>query len=73
MSDTAQTPDLMTLDELARFLRLDSDRPGKPANKVRSLVRRHALPVIRRGRLQLYSRSAILEWLNPDRTAAKTM
>jgi hypothetical protein len=55
-------PDLLTAEEAIRYLRLDADSRD-PAERLRTLIRRQRLPVIRRGRLQLFRRSAIDEWL----------
>jgi hypothetical protein len=54
---------LMTADEVIAYLRLNSDQRN-PAERLRNLIRRQGLPVIRRGRLQLFRRSAIDEWLD---------
>lgn len=58
-----QLPDLLTATEAIRYLRLDMDE-RQAAERLRNLIRRQGLPVIRRGRLQLFRRSAIDEWLD---------
>ena len=64
--------ELLTQAELVRYLRLDADE-RKPADRVRSLIRRQHLPTIRKGRLLLFRRSAVDEWLfSADRTAEST-
>ena len=61
----SQLPDLLTADEAIRYLRLDGDG-RKPKERLRNLIRRQGLPEIRRGRLQLFRRSAIDKWLDGD-------
>jgi hypothetical protein len=56
------TPELMTAPELIAYLRLDSD-DRDAIWRLRNLIRGHRLPVIRRGRLQLFRKSAIDAWL----------
>ncbi|MGA2059098.1 MAG: helix-turn-helix domain-containing protein [Thermoguttaceae bacterium] len=53
---------LMTEDELIAYLRLDAD-DRKPLDRLRNLIRRQRLPVIHRGRLLLFRKTAIDEWL----------
>jgi hypothetical protein len=60
-----QLPDLLTATEAIRYLRLDMDE-RQAAEQLRNLIRRQGLPVIRRGRLQLFRRSAIDAWLGGD-------
>jgi hypothetical protein len=55
-------PELLTAQETIRYLRLDADERD-PVERLRTLIRRQRLPVIRRGRLQLFRRSAIDDWL----------
>ena len=57
------TPALMTAEEVIVYLRLDSDKRN-PGERLRNLIRRQRLPVIRRGRLMLFRRSAIDTWLD---------
>ncbi len=64
--------DLMTRDEQIVYLRLDADRAGRPMDKLRSLSRRHGLPRVKRGRLQLFSRSAVDAWLSSTDRTVKT-
>jgi hypothetical protein len=52
----------MTEDELIAYLRLDAD-DRKPLDRLRNLIRRQRLPVIHRGRLLLFRKTAIDEWL----------
>jgi Helix-turn-helix domain len=67
---TNQLPELLTVAEMIRYLRLDVD-DRNPAERLRNLVRRQQLPVIRRGRLQLFRRSAVDKWLDGDRRASQ--
>jgi excisionase family DNA binding protein len=56
-------PDLLTPQEAIAYLRLDTDG-GNPAERLRNLIRRQRLPVIKRGRLQRFRRTAIDAWLD---------
>ncbi len=56
-------PGLLTPDEAICYLRLDSDK-RQAKERLRNLIRRQGLPVIRRGRLQLFRRAAIDDWLD---------
>jgi hypothetical protein len=56
-------PELMTQEDLIRYLRLDVDERD-PVERVRNLIRYQGLPVIRRGRLLLFRKAAIDEWLD---------
>ncbi len=59
--------ELMTADEAIEYLRLNAD--GRDAKeRLRNLVRRQRLPMIRRGRLQLFRKAAIDAWLDGNRT-----
>jgi hypothetical protein len=58
----ANYPPLMTADETMAYLRLNVDERD-PAERLRNLVRRQRLPDIRRGKLQLFRRSAVDAWL----------
>ena len=54
---------LLTAAEAIAYLRLDTD--GRDAaERLRNLIRRHGLPVIRRGSLKLFRRAAIDAWLD---------
>jgi excisionase family DNA binding protein len=53
---------LMTASEAIAYLRLDVD-DRNPAERLRNLVRRQRLPCVRRGRLILFSRTAVDAWL----------
>jgi hypothetical protein len=56
-------PDLLTAADAIAYLRLDAD--GRDAGeRLRNLVRRQGLPMIRRGRLQLFRRAAVDAWLD---------
>jgi len=59
---TTQT-ELLTAAETITYLRLDTDQRN-PAERLRNLIRRQGLPVIRRGTLRLFRRSAIDAWLD---------
>jgi len=62
MNDTPALPALLTEDEVIRYLRLDQDSRD-PQERLRNLIRRQGLPRIRKGRLTLFSRSAVNSWL----------
>lgn len=55
-------PALLTVAEVIGYLRLDVDG-GDAAERLRNLVRRHGLPIIRRGRRQWFRRDAVDAWL----------
>jgi len=59
-------PDLLTPQEAIAYLRLDADG-AKPDVRLRSLIRRQRLPVLKRGRLRLFRRTAIDAWLEGAR------
>ena len=56
-------PEMLTQEDLIRYLRLDVDERN-PVERVRNLIRHQGLPVIRRGRLLLFRKSALDEWLD---------
>jgi excisionase family DNA binding protein len=53
---------LLTAEELIAYLRLDTE--GNPAERLRNLIRRQGLPVIRRGQLLRFRKSAVDQWLD---------
>lgn len=55
-------PALLTEKEAIVYLRLNVDARD-PAERLRNLVRRQRLPVVRRGRLLLFRRASVDEWL----------
>ena len=55
-------PEVMTADEVIRYLRLDVDGRD-PAERLRNLIRRQGLPDVRRGRLQVFVKAAVDRWL----------
>jgi hypothetical protein len=63
--DQCLLPALLTEGEVITYLRLDVDERN-PRDRLRNLMRRQALPTIRRGRLQLFRKTAIDEWLDGD-------
>jgi len=65
-------PEMMTQEDLIRYLRLDVDERN-PVERVRNLIRYQGLPVTRRGRLLLFRKTAIDEWLDvpPRRSYAR--
>jgi hypothetical protein len=65
-SDVPDVP-LLTAEETIEYLRLGVDARD-PAERLRNLIRRQKLPVIHRGRLMLFRRSALDEWLDRKRT-----
>ena len=56
----------MTAADVIDYLRLDADSRD-PHERLRNLVRRQGLPMIRRGRLQLFRREAVDAWLDGKR------
>jgi hypothetical protein len=58
--------EFMTRDEVIAYLRLDADERN-PQERLRNLERRQRLPVIKKGKLRLYRRSAIDTWLDKRR------
>lgn len=56
-------PEMLTQDDLIRYLRLDVD-DRDPVERVRNLMRYQGLPVIRRGRLLLFRKTAVDNWLD---------
>jgi hypothetical protein len=56
-------PEMMTQEDLIRYLRLDVDERN-PVERVRNLIRRQGLPVVRRGRLLLFRKAAVDQWLD---------
>lgn len=66
MPDSMQFPPLMTEPETISYLRLDID-DRKPGDRLRNLIRRQGLPVIRRGRLRLFRKTAVDSWLDASR------
>ena len=68
MSDTLKNIEkcfspYLTPEEAITYLRLDADKRN-PVERLRNLIRRQGLPVIRRGRLQLFRKTAIDDWLD---------
>ena len=55
--------EMLTQEDLIRYLRLDVDERN-PIERVRNLMRYQGLPVIRRGRLLLFRKTAVDEWLD---------
>lgn len=62
--------ELLTPSEAVAYLRLDADG-GNSAEKLRNLIRRHGLPVCKRGNLQRFRRSEIDRWLNGERVSRR--
>jgi len=56
-------PEMLTQEDLIRYLRLDVDERN-PVERVRNLIRYQGLPVTRRGRLLLFRKTAVDEWLD---------
>lgn len=63
--------ELLTAREVIAYLRLDA-QDGNAGERLRNLVRRHRLPVIRRGRLQLFRKSAVDAWLDAGQRGLRT-
>ena len=66
-------PEMMTQEDLIRYLRLDVDERN-PVERVRNLMRYQGLPVTRRGRLLLFRKTAVDNWLDvpPRRSYARS-
>jgi hypothetical protein len=56
-------PEMLTQEDLIRYLRLDVDDRA-PAERLRNLIRHQGLPVVRRGRLLLFRKTAVDNWLD---------
>lgn len=56
-------PEIMTAEETIHYLRLDVDGRD-PGERLRNLVRRQGLPMTRRGRLQVFRKTAVDQWLD---------
>jgi hypothetical protein len=56
-------PEVMTAGDAIRYLRLDVD-DRDPAERLRNLVRRQGLPVVRRGRLLVFRKTSVDQWLD---------
>jgi hypothetical protein len=67
-------PEMMTQEDLIRYLRLDVDERN-PVERIRNLMRYQGLPVTRRGRLLLFRKTAVDQWLDvpPRRSYARRM
>ena len=65
-------PEMLTQEDLIRYLRLDVDNRD-PVERVRNLIRYQGLPVTRRGRLLLFRKVAVDQWLDvpPQRSYAR--
>jgi len=65
-------PEMLTQEDLIRYLRLDVD-DRDPVERVRNLIRYQGLPVTRRGRLLLFRKTAVDQWLDvpPRRSYAR--
>jgi hypothetical protein len=66
-------PEMLTQEDLIRYLRLDVD-DRDPVERVRNLIRYQGLPVTRRGRLLLFRKVAVDQWLDvpPRRSYARS-
>jgi hypothetical protein len=66
-------PEMLTQEDLIRYLRLDVD-DRDPVERVRNLIRYQGLPVTRRGRLLLFRKTAVDQWLDvsPRRSYARS-
>jgi hypothetical protein len=64
-------PELMTAAETIAYLRLDVDERDA-TERLRNLIRRQRLPVLRRGRLQLFRRAEIDAWLAGEASGRRT-
>lgn len=62
MDEPDDLPSLLTETEVIGYLRLDA-KSGDARERLRNLVRRHRLPIIRRGNLHLFRRTAVDAWL----------
>lgn len=57
--------DYLTLDEGARLLRFDVTAPRSMRQAFRHYLHRHAIPILRRGRVLLVERQILLATLEP--------
>ena len=64
-------PQLMTQDELVRFLRIPEISAAKDHNVIEHLKRYRNLPRIRLCNKTLYPLNAILEWIEKETTNGK--
>lgn len=58
-------PEYLTLDEGAKLLRFDVTAPSDPRKNFRLYLHRHAIPVLRRGRVLLIDRRVLEATLEP--------
>ena len=66
-------PEMLTQEDLIRYLRLDVDERD-PVERIRNLIRYQGLPVTRRGRLLLFRKAAVDQWLDvPPRRSCSRM
>ena len=64
-------PPIMNADDLITYLRLDA-KQGDAHERLRNLIRRQKLPVIKRGKLQLFRRASVDAWLAAGERGAKS-
>jgi excisionase family DNA binding protein len=70
VASISTAPDLLTPQEAIIYLRLDADG-GNSAERLRNLIRRQRLPVLKRGRLRLFRRTAIDAWLDGSKAGTR--
>jgi hypothetical protein len=64
-------PEYLTLDEGATLLRFDVTSPANPRKAFGKWLRRHAVPVLRRGRVLLVERRVLVAMLKGDAWAIR--
>jgi predicted DNA-binding transcriptional regulator AlpA len=65
MSNNINNPDLLTEEEVVRFLRIpEVSKATNYSNVVKNLIRFRDLPRIQIGKRLLFPKQAVLEWVN---------
>lgn len=59
--------EFLTLREAAELLRFTETAPKAPEQACREWLNRHAIPVIRRGRVYLLERRVLMAWLESNK------
>jgi hypothetical protein len=58
--------EFLTLGEGAELLRFTVTAPKEPVQAFREWLHRHAVPIVRRGRVLLVERRVLLDWLHQN-------
>lgn len=65
MLNNINTPDLLTEEEVVRFLRIpEVSKATDYSNVIKNLIRFRDLPRIQIGKRLLFPKQAVLEWVN---------